>query len=165
MALYYGGDYNPEQWPEEVWEEDVRLMGEAGVNLVTVGVFSWAMLEPAEGQWSFGWLHRILDLLHQHGIRVDLATATASPPPWLTTAHPEMLPMDESGLRRWPGSRQHYAPSSPVYRRHALRLVRALAERYGTHPALEMWHINNEYGCHTNLDYSESATVAFRNWL
>jgi beta-galactosidase len=165
MTLYYGGDYNPEQWPEQLWEEDVRLMGEAGVNLVTVGVFSWAKLEPAEGQWSFGWLDRVLDLLHQRGIRVDLATATASPPPWLTTAHPEILPMDESGLRRWPGSRQHYAPSSPVYRRHALRLVRALAERYGKHPALEMWHINNEYGCHTNLDYSESATVAFRDWL
>ena len=165
MTIYYGGDYNPEQWPEQIWQQDVHLMNEAGVNLVTVGVFSWATLEPEEGRWSFGWLDRILDLLHQHGIRVDLATATASPPPWLTTAHPEMLPTDETGLRRWPGSRQHYAPSSPIYRRYAMRLVRAIAERYGDHPALEMWHVNNEYGCHTNLDYSEPATVAFRGWL
>ncbi|MDP9794146.1 beta-galactosidase [Catenuloplanes nepalensis] len=165
MTIYYGGDYNPEQWPEQTWAEDVRLMTEAGVNLVTVGVFSWAMLEPADGQWDFGWLDRILDLLHANGIRVDLATATASPPPWLTAAHPEMLPADEAGQPLWPGSRQHYAPSSPVYRRHALRLVRAMAERYGNHPALEMWHINNEYGCHTNLDYSAPAAVAFRDWL
>lgn len=165
MTIYYGGDYNPEQWPEEVWQQDVRLMNEAGVNLVTVGVFSWAMLEPEDGRWSFGWLDRILDLLHEHGIRVDLATATASPPPWLSAAHPEILPADENGLRRWPGSRQHYAPSSPIYRRYALRLVRAIADRYGNHPALEMWHINNEYGCHTNLDYSAAATEAFRGWL
>lgn len=165
MTLRYGGDYNPEQWPEEVWHEDVRLMREAGVNFVTVGVFSWALLEPSDGVFDFAWLDRVLDLLHENGIGVDLATATASPPAWLTTAHPEILPEDENGVRRWPGSRQQYSPTSPIYRRHAVRLVRAMAERYGAHPAVEMWHINNEYGCHTNLDYSDDAAAAFRDWL
>ncbi|RFA08223.1 beta-galactosidase [Subtercola boreus] len=165
MTLRYGGDYNPEQWPEEIWAEDVRLMQEAGVNFVTVGVFSWSLLEPSDGVFEFGWLDRVLDLLHSAGIRVDLATATASPPPWLTTAHPEMLPQDERGIVHWPGSRQQYSPTSPAYRRYAARLVRRMAERYGSHPALSMWHINNEYGCHTNLDYSDDAAIAFRGWL
>jgi beta-galactosidase len=163
--MRYGGDYNPEQWPEEVWVEDVRLMAEAGVNFVTVGVFSWALLEPEEGRFQFGWLDRVLDLLHSAGIAVDLATATASPPAWMPAAYPEILPEDENGVRRWPGSRQHYAPTSPVYRRFAARLTRKMAERYGNHPALTMWHINNEYGCHTNLDYSDVAATAFRRWL
>ncbi|NQX29960.1 beta-galactosidase [Microbacteriaceae bacterium VKM Ac-2854] len=165
MALRYGGDYNPEQWPEDVWIEDVRLMQEAGVNFVTVGVFSWALLEREEGRYEFGWLDRVLDLLHDAGIGVDLATATASPPPWLFAAHLDILPEDERGIRRWPGSRQHYSPTSPAYRAHAARLVRAMAARYGAHPAVEMWHINNEYGCHTNLDFSDDAARAFRLWL
>lgn len=80
-GLCYGGDYNPEQWPEEVWKEDVELMRRAGVNLVTVGVFSWARLEPSPGVHDLGWLDRVLDLLHAGGIKVDLATPTASPPP------------------------------------------------------------------------------------
>lgn len=86
-GLCYGGDYNPEQWPEEVWKEDVGLMRRAGVNLVTVGVFSWARLEPSPGVHDFGWLDRALDLLHEGGIRVGLATPTASPPPWFGLAH------------------------------------------------------------------------------
>jgi beta-galactosidase len=164
-SLRYGGDYNPEQWPEDVWDDDIRLMIEAGVNLVTVGVFSWSFLETGPGHFEFGWLDRILDKLHSAGIRVDLATGTASPPPWLTTLHPEILPVDERGTVLWPGSRQHYSPSAPAYRRYAARFVEKLAQRYGAHPALEMWHINNEYGCHTNVEFSESSAVAFRSWL
>lgn len=163
--LQYGGDYNPEQWPEEVWAEDVELMREAGVNLVTVGVFSWALLEPHPGQFEFAWLDRVLDLLHDAGIGVDLATATASPPVWLAAQHPESLPVDERGTRMAFGSRQQYAPTSLDYRFYATRLVRKMAERYGSHPAVVMWHVNNEYGCHTSLDYSPSATAAFRVWL
>src|SRR2546422_10157789 len=87
-GLCFGGDYNPEQWPEDVWPEDVRLMREAGVNLVTVGVFAWALLEPAEGAFEFGWLDRVLDLLNAGGVAGDLATATASPPPWVSRAPP-----------------------------------------------------------------------------
>ena len=134
--LVYGADYNPEQWPRTVWEEDVRLMREAGVNLVSVGIFSWARLQPAEDTWDFAWLDEVMDLLHQGGIGVDLATATASPPPWLTTAHPEILPVTATGETLWPGARQHWRPTSPVFRRHALRLVRELAARYAGHPAL-----------------------------
>jgi hypothetical protein len=92
--LAFGGDYNPEQWPESVWPEDVRLMREAGVNLATVGVFAWAWVEPAEGVYAFDRLDRILDGLHSGGVSVDLATATASPPAWFSHAYPETLPVD-----------------------------------------------------------------------
>ncbi|WP_314411858.1 beta-galactosidase [Streptomyces kroppenstedtii] len=163
--LAYGADYNPEQWPREVWEEDVRLMREAGVNLVSVGIFSWARIQPTEDQWDFGWLDEVMDLLHAGGIGVDLATATASPPPWLTTAHPEILPVTASGETVWPGARQHWRPTSPVFRDHALRLVRTMAERYANHPALVAWHVSNELGCHNVYDYSDDAARAFRDWL
>src|SRR5690606_33376263 len=93
-GISYGGDYNPEQWPEEVWAEDVRLMRAAGVNLVTVGVFSWGRLEPEEGRLETDWLDRVLDLLHGAGIGVDLATPSAAPPMWLHLKHPEILPVD-----------------------------------------------------------------------
>jgi beta-galactosidase len=165
MTMHYGGDYNPEQWPEEVWPDDVRLMREAGVTMVSLGIFAWSRIQPAEGEFDFGWLDRIIGLLHEGGIAVDLATATASPPPWATTAYPQMLPQDENGATYWPGSRQQFAPSSPEYRRLAGELVTALAERYAQHPAVVMWHVNNEYGCHVNYDYSDNAAVAFRDWL
>jgi beta-galactosidase len=164
-AIWYGGDYNPEQWPEEVWSEDARLMGEAKVNLVSLGIFSWAKIEPREGEFDFGWLDRVMDTLHGAGVRVDLATATASPPPWLTHRYPEVLPVTESGVRLAIGSRQQYCPSSPVYRRLAARLTSAIAERYSGHPALEMWHINNEYGCHLSRCYCEVSAQSFREWL
>ncbi|MFI5675357.1 beta-galactosidase [Streptomyces cellulosae] len=163
--LAYGADYNPEQWPRDVWEEDVRLMREAGVNVVSVGIFSWARIQPAADQWDFGWLDEVMDLLHEGGIGVDLATATASPPPWLTTAHPEILPVTASGETLWPGARQHWRPTSPVFREHALRLVRAIASRYKDHPALVAWHVSNELGCHNVYDYSDDAARAFRGWL
>ncbi|MCA4132480.1 beta-galactosidase [Arthrobacter sp. M4] len=162
---WYGGDYNPEQWPEEIWREDVRLMTRAGVNLATVGVFSWAMLELQENQYDFEWLDRVLDGLHERGVKVDLATATASPPPWFSLAYPESLPVTADGIQLSPGSRQTYCPSSPAYRSAAGRLVRMLAERYGNHPALALWHINNEYGCHIARCYCDTSAAAFRRWL
>ncbi|MFG3320483.1 beta-galactosidase [Streptomyces sp. NPDC048171] len=163
--LAFGADYNPEQWPREVWEEDVRLMREAGVTIVSLGIFSWARLQPGPGTWDFGWLDDVMDLLHEHGVGVDLATATASPPPWLTTAHPEILPVTDRGETLSPGARQHWRPTSPVFREHALRLVREMATRYAGHPALVAWHVNNELGCHNVYDYSDDATRAFRDWL
>ncbi|MBD0418478.1 beta-galactosidase [Streptomyces sp. TRM S81-3] len=163
--LAFGADYNPEQWPREVWEEDVRLMREAGVNIVSVAIFSWARIQPGPGTWDFAWLDEVMDLLHENGIGVDLATATASPPPWLTTAHPEILPVTDRGETVWPGARQHWRPTSPVFREHALRLVRELATRYAGHPALVAWHVNNELGCHNVYDYSDDAARAFREWL
>ncbi len=163
--IYYGGDYNPEQWPEEIWHEDVRLMRRAGVNIATVGVFSWARIQPDEGVFDYGWLDRVIDLLHDNGIAVDLATGTASPPPWATTKYPAILTESREGAIRWPGSRQHWAPTSPDYRRLASELARSTVERYKSHPAVVLWHINNELGCHMVHDYSDQAAVAFRAWL
>ncbi|MGQ7787234.1 beta-galactosidase [Nesterenkonia sp. K-15-9-6] len=164
-GLAYGGDYNPEQWPQDVREEDVELMRQAGVNLVSVGIFSWAMLEPREGEYDWGWLDDVLDRLHAQGVSAALATATASPPPWLTHRHPEILPQDADGTILWPGARQAYSVSSPVFREYALRMTRAIAERYAQHPALALWHVDNELGCHNAHDFSDDAAAAFRAWL
>ncbi|WP_137845500.1 beta-galactosidase [Microbacterium sp. 2FI] len=163
--MLYGADYNPDQWPEEVWDDDVRLMREAGVNVVSLGIFAWSRIQPAEGVWDFAWLDTVIEKLHAGGIQVNLATATASPPPWVSATYPETLPADESGASFWPGSRQHFAPSSPVYRRLAGELVRRLAERYAQHPAVTMWHVGNEFGCHLPMDFSDAARDAYRGWL
>jgi beta-galactosidase len=160
--ILYGGDYNPEQWPEETWPEDVRLMRAAGVNSVTLGVFSWSRLEPRPGVHDFGWLDRLMDLLHEGGIGVVLATPTASPPPWLGHLHPDTLPRDADGRTEWWGGRQHFSHSSTVYRRHAAAITEALAARYGSHPALTLWHINNEY---CTYDHGDEAATRFRRWL
>jgi len=160
--LLFGGDYNPEQWPPPVWAEDVRLMREAGVNLVTVGVFAWAALQPAPDRFTFGWLDTVLGLLHDGGIGVALATPTASPPPWLGHRHPDTLPQWPDGGRRTYGARNHYCPCAPAYRRAALDISTAVAARYGDHPALRIWHIGNEYGtaCHC-----KHCAHRFRGWL
>ena len=163
--LGFGADYNPEQWGREVWDDDVRLMRRAGVNIVSLGIFSWARLQPAEDSWEFAWLDEVMDLLHAHGIAVDLATATASPPPWLSAKHPEILPVTRTGETMWPGARQHWRPTSPVFRQHALVVVEAVASRYADHPALAAWHVSNELGCHNLYDYSDDAAAAFRAWL
>ncbi|HEV2888347.1 MAG TPA: beta-galactosidase [Jatrophihabitans sp.] len=164
-ALAFGGDYNPEQWPESMWASDVELMREAGVNLVSVAIFSWALLEPAEGRYEFGWLDRVLDLLHGGGIRVDLANASASPPPWFSHRYPESLPVTADGLRLSYGSRQAFCPSSPDYRRAAGALTEAVVRRYGEHPAVVMWHVHNEYGCHNAHCFCDVSAAAFRDWL
>lgn len=163
--MLYGADYNPDQWPEAVWDEDVRLMREAGVNIVSLGIFAWSRIQPAEDVWDFEWLDTVIGKLHAGGIAVNLATATASPPPWVSATYPETLPADESGASYWPGSRQHFAPSSPTYRRLAGELVRRLAERYAHHPAVVMWHVGNEFGCHLWMDFSDAARDAYRVWL
>ncbi|WP_229073083.1 beta-galactosidase [Actinoplanes sp. DH11] len=160
--MFFGGDYNPEQWPEEVHAEDVALMRRAGVNLVTVGVFAWSHLEPAEGEYDFAWLDRVLDRLHDGGIRVALATPTASPPPWFTLAHPEALPVTADGVRLTHGSRDTYCVSAPAYRAAARRIAGELGRRYARHPALAMWHVHNEYGTDCRCDRT---AAAFRAWL
>ncbi|MFI7239047.1 beta-galactosidase [Streptomyces cyaneofuscatus] len=164
-GIAYGGDYNPEQWPTDIWPEDVRLMREAGVNLVTVGVFSWSRLEPRPGAYEWSLLDTVLDLLHAAGIAVDLATPTAAPPPWFSKAHPASLPRNASGTRLTHGSRQAFCPSSPDYARAADAMVTALANRYATHPAVVMWHVHNEWGNHNALCYCDTSGAAFRTWL
>jgi beta-galactosidase len=164
-GLAYGGEYNPEQWPEEVWEQDVALMREARVTLVSVGIFSWGMLEPRPGEYEFGWLDKVLGLLHGAGIAVDLGTPTAAPPPWFLHRHPEARPVTRGGLRLGGGSRQAYCPSSPAYAEAAAGITRQLARRYGEHPAVVLWHVNNEYGAPTGECYCETSAAAFRSWL
>ncbi|MFF9020369.1 beta-galactosidase [Streptomyces eurythermus] len=163
--LAFGGDYNPEQWPESVWLEDVRLMREAGVTMVSVGIFSWALLEPAPGEYDFGWLDRILGLLHEGGIRVDLGTPTVVPPVWFYRAHPEALPVTADGVRYEFGSRGAICHSNADYRAAAANITTRLAERYGDHPALAMWHVHNEYGVPVSACYCDSCAARFRRWL
>ncbi|MGV9498117.1 beta-galactosidase [Streptomyces sp. NPDC003642] len=163
--LAFGGDYNPEQWPESVWQEDVRLMREAGVTMVSVGIFSWALLEPSPGTYDFGWLDRLLDLLHEHGVRVDLGTPTVVPPVWFYRAHPEALPVTAEGVRYEFGSRAAVCHSNADYRAAAARITTALAERYGSHPALALWHVHNEYGVPVSACYCDSCAAHFRRWL
>ena len=164
-TILYGADYNPEQWPEEVWLDDMRLMKLAHVNMASINIFSWASLEPKEGHYQFGQLDRIMDMLAQNGIMADLATATASPPTWMSRRYPEMLPVTWDGKRLSHGSRQHYCPNSIDFRRESAELVRRLAERYLGHPALKLWHVNNEYGCHVPACYCDRCAAAFRSWL
>jgi beta-galactosidase len=161
-GLCYGGDYNPEQWPDEVWAQDAVLMREAGVNLVSLGVFAWSWLEPTEGRYDFDWLDRAMDLLYDAGVRVALATPTASPPPWFSLAHPDALPVNRDGVRLSHGSRDTYCASAPAYRAAAARIATALATRYADHPALAMWHVHNEYGTSCHCDVTAEA---FRRWL
>lgn len=164
-GIAYGGDYNPEQWPVNVRLEDLELMKEAGVTFLSVGIFSWALLEPSEGQYNFGWLDEVMDNLAAHGIKVALATATAAPPAWLVRRHPEILPVTADGRVLGPGSRRHYTPSSAVYRRYASGITRVIAERYKNHPALALWHVDNELGCHVSEFYGAEDAAAFRAWL
>jgi beta-galactosidase len=164
-GLSFGGDYNPEQWPPETWIDDMARMTEAGVTLVTLGVFSWCRYEPRDGQFDFGWLDRVLDLLHEHHIRVDLATPTAAVPRWLHRLCPEILPVDELGHRIVPGGRLEWCPSSAVFRDYSLRIVRRLAEHAGDHPAVAMWHVGNEFGGGNARCYCQTSAEAFRRWV
>ncbi|MFK7693751.1 beta-galactosidase [Paenibacillus sp. HJGM_3] len=161
-TIWYGGDYNPDQWPEEIWHEDMRLFRQAGINVVTLPVFSWAKLQPSEDVYTMEWLDRLLDLVHANGIYVCLATSTAAQPAWLSRKYPGVLPVDEDGRKRTHGSRVNFCPNSPDYRRLSRGLARRLAERYKDHPALLIWHVGNEYGPHC---YCDTCAASFRVWL
>lgn len=163
-GIAFGGDYNPDQWSEETWDDDVRLMKKAGVNTVALAIFSWDRIQPQENRWDFGWLDRIIDKLGKAGIATDLASATATAPLWLYEKHPEVLPRDKFGHPVNAGSRQSWSPTSPVFKEYALTLCRKLAERYGANPYVTAWHMGNEYGWNNRNDYSDNALNAFRLW-
>lgn len=164
-GLAYGGDYNPEQWTREVWRDDVRLMREARVNLVSVGIFAWALIETDEGVFDFTWLDELLELLHANGISVDLGTPTASPPAWFFARYPEARVINRDGVVMGFGSRGMASHSSADYRAAIVRIADALAARYAEHPAVALWHVHNEYGVPVGEDFSPSAVTAFREWL
>jgi beta-galactosidase len=162
--LLHGGDYNPEQWIDtpEVWDEDVRLMRLAGCNVVSIGIFSWAMLEPAEDRFDFSWMDRIIEKLTKGGVRFVLATPGGAKPAWMAQRYPETLRVDAERRRQLWGDRHNHCYTAPAFRRRAQVINRKLAERYGDHPGLSLWHVNNEYGgeCHCDL-----CQAAFRDWL
>ncbi len=162
--IIHGGDYNPDQWinTPEIWDEDMRLMNLANVNSATVGIFAWSMLEPEEGVYNFEWLDKILDKLHANGKDVILATPSGARPAWLAQKYPEVLRVNENGIRNEFGVRHNHCLTSPVYREKVRKINTLLAERYKNHPAVKMWHISNEYcgECHCEL-----CQEAFRDWL
>ncbi|MFA3876064.1 beta-galactosidase [Streptomyces sp. MMCC 100] len=160
--ISYGGDYNPEQWPEDVWDDDHRLFTEAAIDTLTVGVFSWSLTQPGPDTYDFTMLDRVLDRAAAEGRRVCLATGTAALPPWLAKSHPEVNRTDFEGRRHRYGQRHNFCPSSTAYRDAATALAARLAERYADHPALLAWHINNEYG---GACYCDRCADAFRGRL
>ncbi len=158
--------YYPEHWPEQLWAEDAARMVAAGLTRVRIGEFAWSRIEPEPGRFDWGWLDRAIDILHAAGLGVILCTPTATPPKWLVDTMPDMVAEDGVGHPRKFGSRRHYCFSHNGYRSEAVRISRAVAERYGNHPAVVMWQTDNEYGCHDSvLSFSNAARDAFRVWL
>jgi len=160
--IAYGGDYNPDQWPRDIWDEDMRLFRLAGIDIATIGVFSWARTQPDETTYRFEWLDELMDLLNECGVSACLATGTAAVPPWMAKRYPDVLRVDFEGRKRKFGARHNFCPNSPTFRHYSRRMARKLAERYRNHPALTVWHVNNEYGGHC---YCEQCEKAFRVWL
>ncbi|MEM6474642.1 MAG: beta-galactosidase [Pseudomonadota bacterium] len=158
--------YFPEHWPEEIWAEDARRMREMGLSLVRIGEFAWSRIEPEPGRFDWEWLDRAIEVLADAGLQIMLCTPTATPPKWLVDQMPDMVAIDDQGRPRGFGSRRHYCFSHAGYRAEAVRIATALAERYGEHPAITAWQVDNEYGCHdTVLSFSDSAAAGFRRWL
>ena len=162
--MLHGGDYHPEQWLDqpEVLEEDIRLFRKAHINCVSLGIFSWAKLEPEEGVYDFGWLDEIIDRLYANGIYTVLATPSGARPQWLAQKYPEVLRVRPDGLRNFYGHRQNHCYTSPLYREKVTQIDTRLAEHYANHPAVILWHISNEFGgeCHCEL-----CQAAFREWV
>jgi beta-galactosidase len=160
--MLHGGDYNPDQWPEEIWTEDMRLMKLSHCNAMTVGIFSWTRLEPAEGRYDFGWLDQVMDMLAENGAYAVLATPSGARPAWMAQKYPEVLRVRPDGGRNSFGRRHNHCLTSRVYREKVRQMNRRLAERYADHPALLVWHLSNEYSgeCHCDL-----CRAAFREWV
>ncbi len=160
--MLYGGDYNPNQWPREVWDEDMRIFRQADINSATVNVFSWAKIQPSEDEYDFAELDEIMEMLKKENYDIVLATSTAALPAWMVRRYPEVARVDYEGLRHKFGQRHNACPNSPVFQNFSRRMARKLAERYGDHPNLACWHISNEYGGEC---YCENCEKAFRVWV
>lgn len=160
--MLYGGDYNPEQWGREVWEEDMRLMAQAHINIVTLNVFSWASLQPDEDTYDFARLDEIMQLVRANGMKVCLATSTGAHPAWMAKRHPDILRTEKDGRKRKFGGRHNSCPNSPTYRKYAPRLAQKLAEHYRDYDNIVAWHVSNEYG---GACYCDECQKAFRVWL
>lgn len=160
--IWYGGDYNPEQWEPEIWKEDERMFKLAGIDIATINVFSWALNQPSEHEYSFEWLDEQMDRLYKSGTCVCLATSTGAHPAWMARKYPDIRRVDKMGLKRQFGGRHNSCPNSPTYRKYAAEIAGRLAERYKDHPALTIWHVSNEYGGYC---YCENCAAAFRVWL
>ena len=160
--VLYGGDYNPEQWPSETWKEDMRLLGLAGIDIVSVNIFSWALLQPSEDKYDFSTLDAIIETVSAKGMKICLATGTATHPAWMARKYPDILRVNIEGAKRKFGARQNSCPNSPTYRLYSVRLAKKLAERYGKLENLIAWHVSNEY---ENSCYCEICEQAFRKWL
>ena len=156
----------PEHWPEVWWAEDARRMREMGLATVRIGEFAWVRIEPRRGGVTWDWLDRAMNALGDAGLKIVLGTPTATPPKWLMDEFPEIAPVDDQGRPRGFGSRRHYRFSSKVYWRESARVVEALSQRYGRHPALAGWQTDNEYGCHDSvLSWGHDDLKGFRDWL
>lgn len=160
--IWYGGDYNPEQWGPDVWKEDERMFNLAGIDVATVNVFSWALIQPSEETYDFAQLDETIDRLYKSGVYVCLATSTGAHPAWMARKYPDVLRVDVQGRKRRFGGRHNSCPNSPTYRKYAARLAGKLAERYKDHPGLLIWHVSNEYGGYC---YCDNCAAAFRVWL
>ncbi|WP_211747593.1 beta-galactosidase [Paenibacillus sp. Marseille-Q4541] len=160
--VFYGGDYNPEQWDHETHQEDLRMFKIAGIDIATINVFSWAKNQPDEITYHFEWLDELIDSLYESGVYVCLATSTGAHPAWMATKYPDVLRVDKDGRKRKFGGRHNSCPNSPTYRLYSERIASKLAERYQDHPAVLVWHVSNEYGGDC---YCENCERAFRVWL
>lgn len=160
--ILYGGDYNPEQFPKEIWDEDMRLFRLAGIDTATINVFSWSLNQPDEETYRFDWLDELMNKLHDSGMRACLGTGTAAHPAWMARKYPDVLTVTYDGKRRKYGRRHNSCPNSPTFRRYAGQMASKLAERYKDHPALLLWHVNNEIGIRC---YCDNCERAFREWL
>ncbi len=159
---WYGGDYNPEQWQEEVWNEDVRMFQLAGIDVATLNVFAWARNQPDEDTYDFSALDATIDRLYKNGIYTCLGTSTAAHPAWMAKKYPDVLRVDYNGRKRMFGGRHNSCPNSPTFRKYSERMAEKLAERYKDHPAVLVWHVNNEYGGYC---YCDNCAESFRHWL
>lgn len=160
--ILYGGDYNPNQWPREIWDEDMRMFRKAGINSATINVFSWAKIQPSENEYCFDELDEIVEMLSREKYFIILATSTAAMPAWMVKRYPEVARTDFNGTRHKFGERHNACPNSRVYQKYAALLAQKLAERYGNNEHIVGWHINNEYGGEC---YCENCERAFRVWL